>query len=448
MRTRLFLATFGCAAAPAFAANFIVTNTAQDLPDEAPGNGVCKVAGSTACTLRAAVMESNALAGADIIVVPTNAHITLTITGRNEDAAATGDLDISAPLTISTFGEADPAERPIIDADGIDRVFDIRPNAGDVSIRYAQIINGAATDATTFVGGGVRQESGSLLNLDYCDIRGNAANAGGGVYTNGNLQFFLSELHGNVVTALGFTNPHGSAIKDSDSGPVQPLDGVTLKLTTVYANLALGTGAGAAVDVRRQILVENATISGNQPNGLQVFAANATLNLATIAGNQVGYLYAGTSLTQSSEVRNSIIANNTVADCQFGGSASYSHSYTLASDTSCNLGFGTGNLPSTDPRLKPLAIRYGTTRVHDLLPGSPAIDHAGSGSTCPSRDQDDIPRPLDGDGVDGARCDMGSVEFVDAIFANGFQLPPAATLHLTQAGPGPTVVGDVVRRWA
>jgi hypothetical protein len=288
-----------------------------------------------------------------------------------------------------------------------------------------QIINGAANDATTFVGGGVRQASGSYLRLDYCDIRGNTANAGGGVYTNGNLQLFVSELHGNVVTAMGFTNPLGSAIKDSDSGPMQPFDGVTLKLTTVYNNLALGVGAGAAVHVHRQILVENATISGNLPHGLQVVAANATLNLATITGHHVGYVYAGTSLAQSSEVRNSIIAGNTVADCQISGSLSYSHNYTLASDTSCNLGFGAGNLPSTDPRLKPLAIRYGTTRVHDLLPGSPAIDHADPGSSCPSRDQDDIPRPLDGDGVDGARCDMGSVEFVDAIFADGFETPPA-----------------------
>ena len=419
MRIPAFIAAVAGAASPAFAANFIVTNTAQDLPDGAPGNGACKVAVGDTCTLRAAIMESNALAGADVIVLPTNAHILLAIAGRNEDAAASGDLDISGPLTISTFGAADPDERPIIDADGIDRVFDIRPDAGAVLIRYVQIINGAANDATTYLGGGVRQTSGSQLNLDYCDIRGNTANAGGGVHTNGNVQFFLSELHGNVVTDMGFTNPLGSAIKDSDAGPVQPFDGVTLKLTTVYNNLALGAGAGAAVDLHRQVLVENSTISGNLPHGLHVTAANATLNLATIVGHQIGYLYTGTSLAQSSEVRNSIIAGNTTTDCQLSGSISYSHNYTLASDASCNLAFGADNLPSTDPRLKPLAIRYGTTRVHDLRPGSPAIDHAAT-SGCPSRDQDDIPRPLDGDGVDGARCDMGSVEFVDAIFADGF----------------------------
>ena len=419
MRIPAFVVALAGAASPAFAANFLVTNTAQDLPDGAPGNGACKVAVGDTCTLRAAIMESNALAGADVIVLPTNAHIILTIAGRNENAAASGDLDISGPLTISTFGAADPDARPTVDANGIDRVFDVRPGAGDVLMQYIQIINGAANDATTFLGGGVQLGSASRLDLRYCDIRGNAANAGAGVYTNGDLKFFLCELHGNVVTAMGFTNPLGSAIKDSDSGPVEPFDGVTLKLTTVYNNLALGTGAGAAVDLRRQVLVENSTISGNLPYGLHVFAANATLNFATIVGHQIGYLYGGISLAQTSEVRNSIIAGGTTADCQISGSLTYAHNYTLASDASCNLGFGAGNLPSTDPHLKPLAIRYGTTRVHDLLSGSPAIDRADT-SGCPSRDQDDIPRPLDGDGVDGARCDMGSVEFVDLIFADGY----------------------------
>lgn len=432
MRASTLLYLLGSVATPTLAANFIVSDTTHDLPDEAPGNGSCKVTGSTACTLRAAIMESNALAGADVIAVSTHAHIVLTLAGRGEDSAATGDLDISGPLTISTFGAADPGDRPIVDADGIDRVFDVRPDAGAVTLRYLQITGGAATDSVTFLGGGVRQGSGSQLDLDYCDIRGNSANAGGGIYTNGSLQLFLSEVHGNVVTALGFTNPFGSAIKDSDSGPSQPLDSVTLKLSTVHANLALGSSTGAAVDLRRETLVENSTISANLPRGLQVYAANATISVSTITGSQVGYIYGGVSLAQSSSVRNSIIAGNTLADCQFSGSVSYSHAYTLASDDSCNLGFGAGNLPSTDPRLKPLALRYGITPVHDLLPGSPAIDHGDPVGGFPSRDQDDVTRPLDGDGTGGARCDMGSIEFVDAIFADGFD--PGAT-QLASSNP-------------
>jgi len=420
MRIPLLLAIL-IAAAPAFAANFIVTNTTHDLPDEAPGDGTCKVADGGTCTLRAAIMESNALPGADVVILPASAHITLSIAGRNEDAAATGDLDITGALTISTFGAVAPDQRPIIDADGIDRVFDLRSGAGDVTIRYVRVIRGAATTADSFLGGGIQVGSVSFLHLDYSELSGNVANAGGAIHTNGVLSLFLSELHGNLVADLGFTDARGSAIKDADSGPVQPLDGVTLKLSTIYGNVALGAVPGAAIDLRRQVLVENSTISGNQPRGLQVFAANANLNLVTITGHQVGYAYTGVSLSESSVVRNSIIAGNSVADCILSGTVSYSHSYTLASDASCNLGgFGVGNLASTQPRLKPLAIRYGITHVHDLLPGSPAIDHGNPTGGFPSRDQDDVPRPLDGDGVDGARCDMGSIEFVERIFADGF----------------------------
>ena len=46
------------------AATFVV-NTTADTQDAAPGNGVCADGGGM-CSLRAAITEANALAGADI----------------------------------------------------------------------------------------------------------------------------------------------------------------------------------------------------------------------------------------------------------------------------------------------------------------------------------------------------------------------------------------------
>ena len=77
---------------PASAAQFIV-NSARDGVDANPGDGLCATAAGD-CTLRAAIQESNALPGADVIFVP-GAVYTLTIPGTGEDAAATGDLDIT-----------------------------------------------------------------------------------------------------------------------------------------------------------------------------------------------------------------------------------------------------------------------------------------------------------------------------------------------------------------
>src|SRR2546425_4440555 len=51
------------------------------------------------CTLRAAIQASNANVGTDTIVLPGGVY-TLTIAGRNEDLAATGDLDITDAVNI------------------------------------------------------------------------------------------------------------------------------------------------------------------------------------------------------------------------------------------------------------------------------------------------------------------------------------------------------------
>src|SRR5437588_4239553 len=56
-------------------------------------NGICATAGGV-CTLRAAIQEANAHSGDDIINLPPGTY-TLSIAGRMEDAAATGDLDIN-----------------------------------------------------------------------------------------------------------------------------------------------------------------------------------------------------------------------------------------------------------------------------------------------------------------------------------------------------------------
>ena len=85
-------------------AAFVVNSTA-DAVDADPGDGVAEDdQGRT--TLRAAIMEANAAAGDDSIVVPAGTY-TLTIGGSGEDGAATGDLDItdtSGKLTITGAG--------------------------------------------------------------------------------------------------------------------------------------------------------------------------------------------------------------------------------------------------------------------------------------------------------------------------------------------------------
>src|SRR6266545_1657367 len=82
------------AATEAGAASLLTVTTTSDGTDVNPGDGVCETApGNAVCTLRAAVQEANALAGPDTVSLPSGTYM-LTLLGADEDAAATGDLDI------------------------------------------------------------------------------------------------------------------------------------------------------------------------------------------------------------------------------------------------------------------------------------------------------------------------------------------------------------------
>src|SRR5438552_18685246 len=128
------------------AASFTVNSTI-DAVDANPGDGICDDGGGR-CTLRAAIMEANALPGADTIVLPAGTY-TLSIPGAGEDVGATGDLDTTDDVRIAgsliVNGSAEPGS--VIDAAGLDRVIQIiGPIA--VEMRGVALQNGDA--AITF----------------------------------------------------------------------------------------------------------------------------------------------------------------------------------------------------------------------------------------------------------------------------------------------------------
>ena len=163
-----------------YAATFVVNSTA-DRVDNNPGDAKCDTGQSTPqgkpeCTLRAAIQETNALAGVDTIVLPAGIF-QLTISGPNENAAATGDLDILDNLIIIGAGR----DRTFIDGAGLDRVFDIlspasptQPNAAiDVIITHVTVRNGTALG-----GGGIQY--GSHLTVTNSTISDNESTYDGG----------------------------------------------------------------------------------------------------------------------------------------------------------------------------------------------------------------------------------------------------------------------------
>src|SRR5437867_13305253 len=84
-------------AGPAHAIDFTVNSTA-DSPDANPGDKICASTLDGKCTLRAAVMEVDALGKtSNNITIPAGIY-TLSLSGADEDWGYTGDPDLRATV--------------------------------------------------------------------------------------------------------------------------------------------------------------------------------------------------------------------------------------------------------------------------------------------------------------------------------------------------------------
>lgn len=175
------------------AVDFTVNDT-SDQVDATPGNGICATAGGT-CTLRAAIMETNALGGADTITLPAGVF-NLTHAGAGEDAAATGDLDVTGQLSITGAGPT----QTIIDGLASDRVFHL-PTGQPLTLTGLTIRNGSVPGLP---GGGVFQAGPGGLNLSNVNFENNYSSTGGAVFImNGSFVANGGEFRNNACAAVG-----------------------------------------------------------------------------------------------------------------------------------------------------------------------------------------------------------------------------------------------------
>lgn len=179
------------------------------------------------------------------------------------------------------------------------------------------------------------------------------------------------------------------------------------------------------------LAVLNSTISGNNSfasgAGLHSYRLPYTrIHNSTITNNAAGYYCGGAYVYYGvADVQSSIIAGNLASyyTNQFGRYSAadfdiFYDSATLVGDHDLIM---TSNEPvpdgtlQDDPQLLPLADNGGPTQTHALPPDSVALN-AGS-------NPDDLPFDQRGPGfprVTEGVADIGAFEFVDSIFANGF----------------------------
>lgn len=374
------------------AATFDVDDTG-DAVDAAPGDGVCASAGG-ACTLRAAVQETNALAGQDRILVPAGTYL-LTIGGSFEDAAATGDLDVSDDLRVVGAGE----DETIVDGNDLDRVLEVQGRVRVVLSRLA-VRNGKTSDAQ--VGGGINAGSGSRLTLKRVAIDGNEAFGGGGVVAR-RLKVVASTFRDNVAAIAG-----GLAV----------LGRSTIRASTFDGNVATGVATVTGHDIAAQgpgtVTIVNSTITSqiqtyamcNPPpqvtcsEGADVVLANVTVNAVSSVVIAPPFLHPDPG---SFTLRNTI-----VEQC---GADLVSQGYNFVAPEGCTiLGDLTGVVVGDDPLLGSLLDNGGPTLTRLPVAVSAAVDGGnpatpGSGGfACEPFDQRGVPRFL------GLGCDMGAVE--------------------------------------
>jgi CSLREA domain-containing protein len=250
------------------------------------------------CSLREAIQAANtdsafggctAGSGADTIVVPAGTYV-LARTGVDEDLNATGDLDVRASLTISGAG----AGQTVVDAAGIDRVFDLHTGADSVVFSGVTISGGVVTGH----GGGINDLDANLTLSDTIVRSNDASISGGGVRVySGTLTISGGQIFSNSAGL-------GGGIR-TENGPAT-LDGGQVYSNTASNGGGVDFGAGGATVSGTHICSNTVTSTGGGIRAasggtvtlidVQIYSNTAT----TVGGGGIYIAGTGTAVTLSS----------------------------------------------------------------------------------------------------------------------------------------------------
>jgi CSLREA domain-containing protein len=171
-------------AQPAQAGATFNVNTTADTVDSNPGDGICRDS-SYACSLRAAIMEANALGGSSahwIFLWPGRTHtLSLDTDGGGHawdtGSAATDDLDITANIVImGNFATIQRTGSCTIDGSAVTgefRIFEVR-SGGKLTLQDVTVRDGCA-DGAVQNGGGIAVQSGGELTVINSALTGHRA---------------------------------------------------------------------------------------------------------------------------------------------------------------------------------------------------------------------------------------------------------------------------------
>ncbi len=414
-------------ALPAAAATFTVNSTG-DTVDANLSDGVCADA-SGSCTLRAAIMQANALGGTNVIdlsqIADPNSPIILTLPGADETVAGNasqgytvtaahdaskGDLNITSSMDIVGAG----SDKTIIEwsptvkqdpASG-DRVFHIEAVSSNITVNISgvSIENGVTPPAEVlqtlsdgtyyqFERSGAGIAIGPAAAVTYIDpaASGSSGDEGGGGSEGGGEESTATITGVTLTDVRILDNQSGAA-----GGGIYSAGPLTLNNALVSGNSAVTNGGGVYSDA--QLTVINSTIgtSGTftTPNiaegGGGLFDTgmhNTLIEESAINGNTAvggGGISARSMVTMS--IVNTTINGNSATD--IGGGITSNGSVSLQNDTV------SGNSAANDSAGGGAGVNafgkgsyqfVNTLFQNNMATGSNAVSSCGcSGSSCKS----------------------------------------------------------------
>lgn len=392
----------------------------NDFADAVPGDGICSYLpnpsqGQPVCTLRAAIMEANASpATKDTIQLINGLTYTLTRTGRDEALGITGDLNIRAPVRITSLDPEGP--KAVIDGNQIDRVFYIQyaqPSALSTDLVGLAITGGDVTVGVNRAGGGIFIFDTAVTLLDV-SLHGNrASEQGGGVFANfASLAVLASEFRNNHLFAV---SPEGIGLD------VQNTD-LVLAYSSLHDNASFTNALAPALDiVGGSASINNSTISRNGGRGIMASATDLAIRNTTVVDNGDDGISALLPAQYDLIITNTVMSGNG-HDCGLTSFGTFA--WNVVADGSCQGQYpGNNNLYGTAPRLSALGHHGGPTQTHRPLPDSPLVDRTLNMLLCDAYDTDQRALPRNVAYRPGpVRCDTGSVELEqDVIWFDPFE---------------------------
>ena len=372
------------------------------------------------CSLREAIRSANldlavggcvAGHGADTIVLAPGTF-PLTIAGVAENAALTGDLDLTGQLTIRGAG----APATLVDGRGLDRVFHVQAGAR-VILDAISVLHGLASagaSASVNAGAGISNHGnltitnsrithnetsagglgGGIFNSAMLTVRDttiddNVADLGGGIYSTGSAYLVRVRVNDNVaygrdshapyaltdnvsasaprgggaggITAGGYLSVARSWITGNSGGDEWGHGGISMERgividTTIAGNSGSICGTGGIVIVGG--ILERSAVIGNSngscgPGAGGVYSIDGQILNSTISGNRADmeYVVAGVKAIRGSIVSSTITANINSRDGgeTTGGPAGLEGERTFVRNTIVAGNAGNAGYPSYSP---------------------------------------------------------------------------------------------------